>query len=84
MFLPLKGNLCYSYANQGDLTAENQFVKIVKCFIGIFDRIKALHDFGFTNCDIRLANILILEDDTPPHNCNENRLVGPFAHVGSF
>ena len=53
------------YANQGDPTDDYQFVKIVKCFIEIFDQIKALHEFGFTHCDIRPANILILEDDSP-------------------
>lgn len=66
-----KGDLrswCYDilYGNQTDgLPFEDQFSTIVDCFLQTFDQIKALHSFGYTHCDIRPANILILEDDTP-------------------
>ena len=48
-----------------DSESKMKFYRIVNCFIEIFDQVKALHDYGYTHSDIRPANILILNDDTP-------------------
>jgi serine/threonine protein kinase len=50
---------------EGDQNVEIDFENIIRCFIEIFDQIKALHDLGYTHGDIRPANILVLNDDTP-------------------
>lgn len=42
-----------------------KYNKIIGCFIEVFDQLKMLHDFGYTHCDVRPANIIILEGDKP-------------------
>lgn len=57
----------YLLYERSDLIDDDErFERFVRCFIKLFDEIEKLHEFGYTHCDIRPANVLILEGDDDP------------------